>query len=146
MLPAATVWFGPASATGAWLTYWTVMLTLAGRLCAMPSLTTSWKVRMAPAGATVGAVKLGCTRPCCCVELDDRASDLAPGVEVRGRPAGTLTLPEPSRVTEVPSSTVPPEPALAMGTCTHAPPWHDQLGVQSPSLAQAVRQASAPQT
>ena len=55
-----TFWAAPASAVGARLPALTVIVTPAGLLVSLPSLTTSWKVRLA---ALAGAVKVGFWAP-----------------------------------------------------------------------------------
>src|SRR5262249_35699686 len=94
-----TAW---ALATGAWLTCRTVILTVAGALATVPSLTTNWKVSTVSA-VTSGARELGCA----IAEVDSVTLGPAVGGQenVRGSPSGSR-LPLPSRVTVVRSSTL----------------------------------------
>src|SRR5204863_4133568 len=89
-----TVWFDPALATGGWAAA-TVIVTVAGLLLAVPSLTTSWNVSVA---ALDGAVNVGCTT----VLLDNVTAVPPVWVHwyVSDLPPGSL-LPDPFSVTEL---------------------------------------------
>src|SRR5690242_11183798 len=114
--PDATVWSGPALATGSGLSGFTVMVTVEGAELRFASVTISAKTR-APAGCPAGmdgAVKLGLAvlAP---KSVTGRPESWLQAKEM-GRPAGSL-LPLPSSVTCAPDSTVWLGPALAMGAC-----------------------------
>src|SRR5690349_6045291 len=112
--PEATVWSGPALATGSGLSGLTVMVTVEGAELRFASVTTSAKTR-APAGCPagmVGAVKLGFT--VFAPSSVTKAPDTCVQAKEMGRPAGSL-LALPSSVTCAPDSTVWFGPALAMG-------------------------------
>src|SRR5207247_10456375 len=55
---SSAVWSFPALATGAWLTFSTMTLTVSVDV-SMPSLTPSSKVSVSPPGPTIGAVNVG---------------------------------------------------------------------------------------
>src|SRR6185295_11431464 len=58
-VPSFTVWLGPALATGGWLVFCTLMLTVSLEAPPFPSPTVSLKVRTAPPEPTSGAVNVG---------------------------------------------------------------------------------------
>src|SRR5205823_10396106 len=102
---------GPASATGGWLTFCTLTVTVSVAV-ATPSLTVSVKTSAAPTGPTNGAMKIGfavsgpasvTTGPDVCCQLSVSAS-----------PSGSK-LATPVSVTEPPSLTVWSAPASATG-------------------------------
>src|SRR5690349_1984225 len=112
--PEATVWSGPALATGSGLSGFTVMVTVEGAELRFASVTTSAKTR-APAGGRAGmagTAKLGFA------VFAPRSVTAAPDTCVQakemGRRAASL-LALPSSVTCAPDSTVWFGPALAMG-------------------------------
>src|SRR5512140_1124166 len=114
--PEATVWSGPALATGSGGSGFTVMVTVDGAELRFASVTTRAKTRT-PAGCPagmVGAVKLGFT--VLAPSSVTRGPETWLQAKEMGRPAGSL-LALPSRVTSAPDATVWLGPALAMGAC-----------------------------